>query len=111
MLHVFRDDQDHFGYDKPVELILRHFWFPGLCTFVRKYLKHCIVCLSHKGVPRASHQPIESWSKPDAPFSAVHIDFLGPLPEAEDYKYVLIIIDVVSNCVSFTPFTANTLAS
>ncbi|CAK1585049.1 unnamed protein product [Parnassius mnemosyne] len=93
LLHVFHDDQDHIGYDKAIELILHHFWFPGLRPFVRKYLKHCIVCLSHKRVPRASHQPIESWTKPDLPFSVVHMDTLGPSPESQGYKHVLIIID------------------
>ncbi|CAK1581439.1 unnamed protein product [Parnassius mnemosyne] len=93
LLHVFHDDQDHIGYDKTIELILRYFWFPGLLPFVRKYLKHCIVSLSHKRMPRAPHQPIESWTKPDVPFSVVHMDTLGLLPESQDYKHVLLIID------------------
>jgi hypothetical protein len=78
LLRVFHDDHEHVGMDKTVELILRHFWFPGLRQFVKKYIYHCVVCLSHKRIPRAPHQPIESWMKPESPFSVVHMDVLGP---------------------------------
>lgn len=96
LLRVFHDDHDHIGVDKTVDLILRHFWFPGLRHFVKKYVGHCIVCLAHKKVPRAPHQPIESWTKPDIPFSVLHADVLGPLTESNGYKYILIVVDSFS---------------
>lgn len=109
LLHVFHDDQDHIGYDKTVELLLRHFWFPGLRAFVKKYLKHCVVCLSFKRVPRAPNQTIESWTKPDAPFSVVHMDVLGPLPEAQGYKYVLVMVDAFSKyCLLYALYRQDT---
>lgn len=96
LLRVFHDDHEHIGIDKTVDLILRHFWFPGLRQFVRKYITHCVVCLSHKKVPRAPHQPIESWTKPESPFFTVHMDVLGPLPESNGFKYVLVLVDAYS---------------
>lgn len=96
LLRVFHDDHEHIGMDKTTELILRHFWFPGLRQFIKKYINHCVICLSQKRVPRASHQPIQSWTKPESPFSTVHMDVLGPLPESNGFKYVLVLVDAFS---------------
>lgn len=96
LLRIFHDEHDHIGIDKTAELILRHFWFPGLRAFVRKYIGHCLVCLTCKKIARAPHQPIESWSKPDTPFATLHMDVLGPLPESKGFKYVLVVVDAFS---------------
>lgn len=96
LLRIFHDQHEHIGIDKTIDLILRHFWFPGLRAFVKKYIGHCLICLSSKRVPRAPHQPITSWTKPDVPFSTIHMDVLGPLPESNGFKFVLIIVDAFS---------------
>lgn len=36
LLRVFHDEHDHVGVDKTLDLILKHFWFPGLKQFVQK---------------------------------------------------------------------------
>ncbi|CAF4832278.1 unnamed protein product [Pieris macdunnoughi] len=46
----------------------------------------------------APRQPITSWEKSDVPFNTIHVDALGPLPESNGYKFVLILVD------SFTKF-------
>ncbi|KAL0810648.1 hypothetical protein ABMA28_010755 [Loxostege sticticalis] len=96
LLRVFHDEHEHPGVEKTVDLITKHFWFPGLRSFVQKYVAHCLVCISHKKVPRAPSQPIHSWEKPEVPFETIHMDALGPLPEADGYRYVLIVIDAFS---------------
>lgn len=93
LLRVFHDEHEHIDSDKTVTLILKHFWFPGLRQFARKYIAHCLVCVSMKRVPRTPLQTVTSWEKPDAPISTVHIDALGPLPISEGYKFVLILVD------------------
>lgn len=93
LLRVFHDEHDHICAEKTQDLILKYFWFPGLRQFVAKYIKHCLVCVSMKRVPRAPHQPIVSWDKPIVPFENLHMDVLGPLPESNGYKFVLIMVD------------------
>jgi hypothetical protein len=99
LLRVFHDEHEHISADKTLDLILRHFWFPGLKQFVSKYVTHCLICISQKRVPRAPLQNITSWEKPDTPFHTIHADALGPLPVSEGYKFILLIVD------SFTKFT------
>lgn len=93
LLRVFHDEHEHIGADKTYDLILKYFWFPGLKQFVKKYTSHCLICISKKRVPRAPRQPITSWEKPDIPFNTIHVDVLGPLPESNGYKFVLILVD------------------
>lgn len=93
LLRVFHDEHEHIGPEKTLDLIMRHFWFPGLKQFVNKYIAHCLICISKKRVPRAPLQNISSWEKPDTPFHTVHVDALGPLPVSEGYKFVLILVD------------------
>ncbi|CAG9133807.1 unnamed protein product [Plutella xylostella] len=96
LLRIFHDEHEHIGVDKVLHLVLKHFWFPGLRQFVAKYIAHCLVCVSKKRVPRAPHQPITSWEKPNVPFHTLHLDVLGPLPESNGYKFVLLMIDAFS---------------
>lgn len=93
LLRIFHDEHEHIGADKTLDLILKHFWFPGLRSFVNKYVSHCLACMSKKRVPRAPQQPITSWQKPSLPFNTVHVDSLGPLPESNGHKFVLVIVD------------------
>lgn len=109
LLRVFHDDHEHIGMDKTADLILRHFWFPGLRQFVKKYINHCVVCLSQKRVPRTPHQPIQSWTKPESPFSVVHMDVLGPLPESNGFKYILVLVDAFSKfCLLYALYRQDT---
>ncbi|KAL0811097.1 hypothetical protein ABMA28_010365 [Loxostege sticticalis] len=105
LLRVFHDEHQHIGFEKTVDLILRYFWFPGLRQFVRKYIQHCIVCLAHKKVPRQPFQPIESWEKPSTPFDTVHTDVLGPLPDSNGHKFVVLLIDAFTKyCLLYPIF-------
>lgn len=105
LLRIFHDEHDHPGVDKTLELIRRHFWFPSLKSFVQKYVSHCLICITHKKVPRAPHQLIHSWEKPGSPFEVIHADALGPLPQSNGYKYVLIVVDAFSKyCLLFPMF-------
>lgn len=103
LLRVFHDEHEHISAEKTLDLILRHFWFPGLRRFVSKYVSHCIVCISQKRVPRAPSQTITSWEKPDTPFNTVHVDALGPLPVSEGYKFILLIVDAFTKYILLYP--------
>lgn len=93
----------HIIFEKTLDLILKHFWFPGLRQFIKKYIDHCLVCISKKRVPRAPHQNITSWQKPEVPFSTIHLDVLGPLPESNGYKFVLLLVDAFSKYTLLYP--------
>lgn len=105
LLRAFHDEHEHVSLERSLDLILKHFWFPGIRQFVKKYISHCLICLTKKRVPRAPHQFISSWEKPDTPFHTLHLDTLGPLPESNNYKFVLIIVDAFTKYCLLYPIT------
>lgn len=78
----------------------RKYWFPGMTAFVRKYIGHCIICLSSKrpsGPKQGLLHPIE---KLPIPFHTIHADCTGPFGTARDrYRYLLLLVD------AYTKFT------
>lgn len=109
LLRIFHDEHSHIGVDKTLDLILRHFWFPGLRAFVKKYIGHCITCIAHKRVPRAPLQPISSWPKPDVPFHTLHLDALGPLPASNGYKHIMLAVDAFTKYCLLMPIRCQDL--
>lgn len=103
LLRIFHDEHSHISSDKVIDLILRHFWFPSLRSFVVKYIAHCLTCIAHKRVPRAPLQPITSWEKPDTPFDTLHVDVLGPLPLSKGYKFVMLVVDAFTKYCLLCP--------
>lgn len=71
-----------------------------MAAFVRKYLKHCLICIqrkSHSGPKQGFLHPIE---KTPVPFHTIHFDCTGPFSQtSEGYKYILLVVD------GFTKFT------
>lgn len=43
LMRVFHDEHEHINVEKTLDLILKHFWFPGLRQFVSKYIAHCLL--------------------------------------------------------------------
>ncbi|KAF9420133.1 hypothetical protein HW555_003546 [Spodoptera exigua] len=65
--------------------------------------------MSKKRVPRASRQPITSWEKPDEPFNTIHVDVLGPLPESNGFKFVLVLVDAFTKfCLLYALYRQDT---
>ena len=48
-LHVLRYKHDHplsghFGQNRTLELIRREYTWPGICTYIKDYIKSCTAC-------------------------------------------------------------------
>jgi hypothetical protein len=104
LLRIFHDEQCHVGVDKTVDSILKHFWFPRLRTFVRNYVKHCLVCAVKKTRSGPLQGPIRLPDKPSNPIHTIHVDCLGPLPvSSEKYKHVLVVVDAFTKYCNLIP--------
>lgn len=105
LLRVFHDEREHIGAGQACDLILKHFWFPGVKQFVNGYTSHWLVCVSERRVPGAPRRPITLWERSDLPFNTIHVDVFGPLPESNRYKLVLVLVDLFTKFAFFTPCT------
>lgn len=93
VLRLYHDDNCHVGYDKTLSKIREYFWFPGIAAFTKKYISHCLICVSrksHSGPKQGLLHPIQK----SIPFHTLHLDCTGPFRQsAEGFKHVLLIVD------------------
>lgn len=104
ILKLFHDENCHVGFEKTYHKILEKFWFPGLTTFIKKYISHCLVCVkqkTHHGPKQGLLHPID---KTPLPFHTLHLDCTGPFQQStEGYKHILIIIDAFTKFCIIKP--------
>jgi hypothetical protein len=100
LLRLYHDEQCHVGSDKTLSKIGEQFWFPRMNQFVRKYISHCLVCVSSKKLTGPKQGFLHSVPKNPETFHTVHVDCVGPFAKTRDgYKHVLLLVD------AFTKFT------
>jgi len=114
-LRVLRYKHDHpllghFGQNHTLELIRRKYTWPGICTYVKDYVKSCTACARAK-TPR--HQPygmLKQLLVPDQPWNSISMDFIEQLPSSSGFTAILVVIDRLSKQARFIP-THDTITS
>ena len=72
-----------------------HFWWPGMHTFVKRYVQGCGICQQFKINRNLSHPiyyPIEG-SKTIQPFAQCSMDMITDLPLSNRYNSILAMVD------------------
>lgn len=90
----------HLGWEKTLEKVYEHYWFEGMCKFVRKFVDNCITCRISK--PNSGRVQVELHPIPKVsiPWHTVHIDASGKLSGKNNVKeYVFVLIDAFTKYV------------
>ncbi|BHF76736.1 hypothetical protein SprV_0501983500 [Sparganum proliferum] len=82
----------HPGVRATVKLITDRFVWPNINRDVRCWTRSCLPCQRAKA-HRHTITPPGTFATPDARFSHVHIDLVGPLPPSNGSTYMLTCID------------------
>ena len=93
----------HPGRWKTYELVSRNYWWPGLSTFVERYVSGCDTCARTKNT---SHRPVGQLQPnpvPDGPWQVVTCDFITQLPESEGYDAIFVTVDRLTKMVHLAP--------
>ena len=102
----------HFGIEKTYKRACERFYWPCMKRDVRNWIESCEVCLKRKGT-KQKHRHSLTKCKPSHPFWQVSLDIMGPFPESQGNKYILLIGDQFSKwyeAVALTNQEAKTVA-
>ncbi|XP_070206310.1 uncharacterized protein [Littorina saxatilis] len=85
----------HLGTKKTTDRVWRHFYWPGICTDIRRFCASCDKCQKVVAKGRVRKVPLEKMPFIDEPFRRVAVDIIGPiLPASEDgNRYILTMVD------------------
>ena len=82
----------HPGIRATVRLVTQRFVWPSIRKDVANWTRQCISCQRAK-VHRHNTSPIAKFTVPDARFSHIHVDLVGPLPVSNGFTHILTIVD------------------
>lgn len=99
ILQKNHDEIGHFAFDKTLDKVKEHYWFPRMRKFIQKYVSSCLEC-AHNKLPAGKKQGyLHPIPKVNKPFHTIHIDHVGPFVKSKRKNcYILVIVE------SFTKF-------
>lgn len=103
----------HPGIRASQKLLTKFFVWPSMNKDIRDWVRYCLACQRSK-VHRHQRAPLVSFPHPEQRFDQIHLDLIGPLPEANGMCFAMTIIDRFSRWIEVVPLpnaTARTCAS
>nr|VZI35905.1 unnamed protein product [Spirometra erinaceieuropaei] len=82
----------HPGIRASQKLLAERFVWPGMNKDVKAWARSCLSCQRNK-VQSHNKSPSGTFPSPDARFSHVHLDVVGPLPPSNGFTYLLTCVD------------------
>jgi hypothetical protein len=82
----------HPGVRSMTKQITKNYFWPNMKRDTASWVKTCLQCQRSK-VQRHTKTPIGTFSQPDARFSHVHLDIVGPLTHSNGKEYLLTMVD------------------
>ncbi|KAE8228133.1 hypothetical protein CF326_g6948 [Tilletia indica] len=102
VMRSVHDRGGHFGFLRTYLAVSRNYWRPRLSVAVRSWVRHCVVCLQTKRLPKAGELNIDH--DPQFPFEWISVDLLLGLPNTRSGNdAVLVMLDVFSRMVLLQP--------
>ncbi|QRW21811.1 Retrotransposable element Tf2 protein [Rhizoctonia solani] len=92
----------HPGQQRTLELISRSYWWPGMKSSAKEWVKCCPVCQANQRAhaPAISLKPLEV---PPYPFHTISYDFITGFPKSQGHNAILVVIDSFSKFGHFIP--------
>lgn len=94
----------HQGYNKTIERIREHFYWPGMTAHVKNLVDSCISCQQRRAHKSKHLAPLQRMTTPSSPFSVVHCDCVGPMPPTMNgNRFIITYIDAFSKWIEAYP--------
>lgn len=97
IIQFCHDNCGHFGTEKTIQRIQRHFWFPKMRKYVKDYINSCIECCYTEAKTGKVEGTLHFIDIEPVPFRQLHIDHIGPFIRSKKGNiYALTISDAFS---------------
>ena len=99
----------HEGFFPTLHRLQRDYWWPGMSTFLCKFISGCADCQAakvntHPTVPGLSPLAVKN----PLPFSSISVDVITGLPDSHGYDSVMVVVDHgLTKGVIYCPCTKN----
>ena len=99
----------HEGFFRTLHRMQKDYWWPGMSTFLRKFISGCANCQvakvnTHPTMPGLSPLAV----KHSLPFSSISVDLITGLPNSHGYDSVMVVVDHgLTKGVVYCPCTKN----
>jgi len=88
---------------KTYESVSRNYWWPGMTTFVKKYVTGCDMYQRMKNCPQQPFRPLVPNKVPNRPWEIISMDLITQLPESNSYNTICVIVDRLTKRAYFIP--------
>ena len=114
-LRVLRFKHDHplsghYGQSCTLDLVRREYTWPGVCTYVKDYVKSCTACACVKTLCHRPYGMLKQLPTPEQPWNSISMDFIEQLPASSGFTAILVVVDHLSKQALFIP-THDTITS
>jgi len=96
----------HVGITRTFRRIATLYYWTTLWTDVVNFIQQCVPCQTEKVRRRTPAAHEERFTAPTIPFHTIAMDYIGPLPQSEDFRYALVIIDMFTRYAIAIPVIA-----
>ncbi|XP_040072714.1 uncharacterized protein LOC120844827 [Ixodes scapularis] len=88
----------HQGINNTIGLVAEEFFWPGMQSEIRRYVRSCDVCQRTVPKGRVGKAPLGTMPTIATPFQRVAIDIIGPITPKSDSgeRYILTMVDVAT---------------
>ena len=93
----------HPGRARTQSLVERDYSWPGLQTFVRRYVSACDTCARIKAPRHKPYGLLQPLDIPDRPWRSISMDYIVKLPLSHGYDSIWVVCDRLTRAAHFIP--------
>ena len=94
----------HFSWSRTLDLVSRHFWWPGMRESVRSFVSACTSCQRNKSTNKRPFGLLSPLPIPDSRWHTVTMDFIMDLPKsATGNDAIMVLVDKLTKYVHLVP--------
>ena len=95
----------HSGFLKTYQRAKREFYWHGMKSDIKRFVRGCDVCQQIKSETYAPAGLLQPLGIPTNPWTDVSLDFIECLPNSQGFKVILVVVDRLTKYVHFIPIS------